>query len=153
MFDTPPGSEWCDRTYMPAPQVVGIAAPMQGFSESIVSVFMPFQGQDAPVLKSAISGPVASENPQGAAGRLVLDWADGSRDELAWVDTLAFPLFRVEAGTESCETDACVLHVHRDADGTLQAGTALDGSYCRFEQAADNAAAERIAMVEGTVKN
>lgn len=132
VFDTPGGARWRDRTYMPAPQVAGIAAPMRGFGEAIVSVFVPFTGAAAPPLTSAVAGPIAQAFPRTTAGQLMLTWGDGTRDSLIWADALAFPLFRVSDDDGGYETDACVLHLRRDADGRCIAQETLDGTTCRL---------------------
>lgn len=128
VFEQPPGSEWVDRTYMPAPQISGVAPTMQGFSEGLVSVFVPFSGDTPPTPVSTVSGPIAGEDPQSTAGGLRLDWPDGTRDQLFWSDELDYPLFRTADG---CETDANVLHLRYDADGNRLEQNTLDGTYYR----------------------
>jgi hypothetical protein len=131
VFDTPLGRQWSDRTYMPAPQVAAIATPMQGFAETLVSVFLPFAGDAAPQVTSELSGPVAAANPPSLAGGLTLNWPDGTRDALAWSDALAAPLFRVALPDGEIETDACLLHQQYAASGQRLATEMLDGTYCR----------------------
>ncbi len=131
VFDTPPGQAWCDRTYLPAPQVAGTATPMQGFGEGIVSIFVPFRGARPPGLASAVAGPIASEFAHTTAGQLMLTWDDGTRDSLLWADGLNAPLFRAADVDGTYETDACVLHLRRAADGRCLSQTMLDGTYCR----------------------
>ncbi len=131
VFDTPLGHPWRDRTYMPAPQVAAVATPMQGFAETMVSVFLPFDGDAAPQVTSELSGPVAAANPPSLAGGLTLHWPDGARDALAWSEALAAPLFRVALPDGEVETDACLLHQRYDANGTPTARETLDGTYCQ----------------------
>ncbi len=131
VFDSPPGNAWRDRTYMPAPQVASVAAPMRGFGEGIVSVFVPFRGVRPPGLASAVSGPIADAFARTTAGQLILTWEDGTRDALIWADGLDAPLFHAADADGAYETDACVLHLRRAADGRCLSQTMLDGTYCR----------------------
>lgn len=134
VFDTPLGVKWKNRSYLPAPQVAGIAAPMQGFGEGLVSVFVPFQGETAPRVTTELTGPITNDFAAKTAGQLTLTWADGSCDFLAWSDGLAFPLFRVADEFGAYDTDACLLHIQRDAVGKCIEHEALDATYCQIDE-------------------
>ncbi len=113
--------------YCPTPQICGVAAPMQGFGAGLVSVFVPFgSGEDAPAITTELSGSISEEHPVRNEGDLTLHWGDGSVDRLIWADGLEVPLFR----HGEFATDAALLHLRYDDAGTLQTGTALDGSWC-----------------------
>lgn len=130
VFDQPPLSEWVNRSYGPAPQICAIADPMHGFGEALVSVFVPFTGDTAPELVATVSGEVNHEFAQRTGGHLELRWAGGGTDSLHWTSSLAQPLFRTTDAQGDYETDGALLHLHRDADGTLTQKTVLDATYC-----------------------
>ncbi len=146
VFEDPKLAEWTDRSYCPAPQICGTAAPMQGFAETLVSVFVPFDGPTAPELTTELDGPVTDEFPGTAAGRLTLTWGDGTRDAVLWSNALGFPLFRAADETAGYTTDACLLHIRRDAAGALQYGSALDATHFEPETDADRPAAGRVRL-------
>ncbi len=133
VFEQPKMKEWANRSYAPAPQVAGVAAPMQGFGESIVSVFVPFE-EEPPTIRPSVDGPIAADFPQSMRGRLEIEWSNGTRDLLAWSDRLAQPLIRVDDNGKEVLTDGCFLHLQKDADGSPVAGTALDASYARIPE-------------------
>ncbi len=134
VFNQPPLSEWVNRSYGPAPQICAVADPMQGFGEALVSVFVPFDGDTAPELVATVGGEVNSEFAQRTGGQLELRWPDGKTDSLHWTSSLAQPLFRTMDTHGDYETDGALLHLHREADGTLNKSTVLDGTYCTLDR-------------------
>ena len=132
VFDHPPLSEWVHRTYAPAPQVCAVADPMRGFGDGIVSVFVPFEGAEAPEVTAQVEGEIAAEFAHRTGGALTLHWGDGSSDALHWTASLAQPLFICDDGGTSASTDGCVLHIRRDAQGGILTSQALDDTYCEL---------------------
>jgi hypothetical protein len=130
VFDHPPLSEWGHRTSAPAPQIRGLADPMRGFGDGIVSVFVPFEGAETPTVTAEVKGEITAEFAHRTGGALTLNWGDGSSDALHWTASLAQPLFTCDDGGTTASTDGCVLHIRRDAHGRVLAAQALDGTYC-----------------------
>ncbi|MFW6133791.1 MAG: heparinase II/III family protein, partial [Planctomycetota bacterium] len=130
VFDSPPLSQWRDRTYVPAPQVAATATPMRQFGEALISVFVPFAGAHPPAITTRADGAIAGEHPHATSGRLVIDWANGSRDTLHFSDRgLTEPLINIADDREEFDTDGCFAHLRRDPDGELIDGAVLDATY------------------------
>jgi hypothetical protein len=130
VFDDPKLAEWSKRNYCPAPQVCGVAKPMHGFGQAIVTVFVPFRGDFEPDLRTEVGGEVTHEFAERTSGTLFLDWPDGSTDALNWTSALAQPLFRCGDRLDEFGTDGCLLHTRRNPDGELAERNALDATYC-----------------------
>ncbi|MFP4176323.1 MAG: heparinase II/III family protein [Candidatus Brocadiia bacterium] len=134
VFDEPPLSEWEDRTYGPAPQICCTADPMKGYAESMISVFVPYQGQEPPQLSTQVSGSIDSAFPENTSGSLRLQWGDGSSDTLVWTGALTQPLFKYRQGNHLFETDGVILHILRDTEGSLSGMGALDATYMNMSR-------------------
>ncbi|MFP4027334.1 MAG: heparinase II/III family protein [Candidatus Brocadiia bacterium] len=131
VFEEPPLSEWKDRTYGPAPQICCIAPKMEGFAESMVSVFAPFDGEDVPELETEISGSIVSDFPEATGGTLNLRWENDGRDTITWTDGLAQPVFEWSEKGDEFSTDGCLLHIRRDEGGNIVDRRAVDATYLR----------------------
>ena len=126
-LDKAPMKDWADREYTPSPQVCAVAAPMQGFGETLVTVLVPFEGERAPEVTAEPGGIALNEHVASeGTGTLTLRWADGTRDELAWTPAMRSPIGAFGDG----RTDASALHVRRDARETIVDATAHEATYC-----------------------
>jgi len=129
-LDAPPMSAWKHRSYVPSPQVSATAPKMEGYGQCLASVFVPFEGAEAPKLATRLEGPITAEHPHAMAGRLTLDWGDGSQETLAWTDRLMQePLIEAADDHDAFRTDGCFLHVRRDPQQAIAGATALDATY------------------------
>ena len=138
VFEEPKLAEWRNRTYVPAPQVSATATPMRNFGEALACVFVPFEGDTAPKLKTRLDGKIAEEHPQSSSGRLIIDWEDGSQDSLHFSGYgLREPLIDIEDDAEAFRTDGCFAHVRRDSSGEVIDGSALDATYFKRADGGD----------------
>jgi hypothetical protein len=137
VFDHPPLADWKERSYAPAPLLRLQAAPMEEYIAELVTVLLPFAGAEEPELSVELGGAIREDGVRTGPAWARLRYADGSTDELVWTPELQAPLFEHGA----LATDASLLHLHRDAGGALQSGTALDGSWCEGD------GAEQITVV------
>ncbi len=125
--ETDPPRGWVPgaNEYAPAPQLCVETAPgnpkMSG--RHFVTVLIPYRGSQRPEV--AVSQTVCPE-PAGY-GKLALEWADGHTDSIWWTGRL----FKSLDDCDGLETDASLIHLHKDAEGSLVKGLIVDGTYLR----------------------
>lgn len=108
-----------DGQHHPAPQVVLNTPVMEQQHEYYVTVLIPYKGDTPPAVK------VESKSPMGQAGFVRLTWADGSEDTVYWSCN-----FNMMLGQwPDFETDASLVHVRKDANGKVQGGCCVGGTY------------------------
>ncbi|MFW5682458.1 MAG: heparinase II/III family protein [Phycisphaeraceae bacterium] len=130
VFDQPSLSQWKKRSYVPSPQVSATTPTMEGYGQCLASVFVPFEGGEAPKLSTRLDGQITAEHPHSMAGRLIVDWGDGAQDTLQWTDRLMQePLIEAADDHGKFMTDGCFLHIRRDAGQQIVGGAALDATY------------------------
>ena len=110
----PPRGWLGDGGYVAAPQLC-LSVRSAPRSAGIVTVLVPFRGRAAPEVRATAD----------AAGRVELAWGDGSTDALRWSPSLAHALGR--AG--EFDTDGALLHMTRGANGQVERGLVVDGTY------------------------
>ena len=126
-LDNLDSEEWADLSYMPAPQLCCVADPMEEYGETFVTVLVPFQTDETPEVSATASGDIFTSPTLGKGGGcLSLEWGDGACDRFLWAPRLRSPIGDYADG----RTDACALHLHLDASGKLQDGTAVEATYC-----------------------
>lgn len=106
----------------PAPQLALECSPMLNYEEHVVSVLVPFDGEEKPELMAKAKAPADKSTP----GEVKLRWKDGSTDTIFWMNGLKTMIGR----TDHLDTDASLLHVQRDADDNIQQIGAADSTYC-----------------------
>ena len=119
------------RNHGPGPDIGGhvVKTDLAGHG---VSVFVPFEGTEAPEVTAQVEGEISAEFAHRTGGTLTLRRGDGSSDALHWTASLAQPLFICDDGGTSASTDGCVLHIRRDAQGGILTSQALDDTYCEL---------------------
>ena len=126
-MDDPIMQGWKERSYAPAPQICAVADPMEEFAEVLITVLVPFEGDEVPQISGSTGGDlIARPTLQKGRGELTLQWGDGGFDRLLWTPELRSPIGSCEKG----RTDACLLHLRGDETGEVEAGTALGATYC-----------------------
>ncbi len=119
--------EW-GRTCVPAP-LLRLAAPaFDAWNGDMATVLIPFAGATPPSLATQATGPDALQDAR-VAGRLCLEWADGTRDLVVWTRRLAHAIGR----QHGLSTDAALVHLRLDASGALESGLMADGSYGEYD--------------------
>ncbi|MFP4176875.1 MAG: heparinase II/III family protein [Candidatus Brocadiia bacterium] len=125
VFDDPELAEWKGRSYAPAPQVCAVAEPMNGYNDTMVTVLVPFEGQNAPGLEvDSVNCDALSSGTVG--GNITLQWEDGTRDTVVWTPELKTGIGEYK----DVLTDGCVLHTRQSAEGEIVRGTTLDATFC-----------------------
>jgi hypothetical protein len=114
------------RKHHPAPQVVAHIDARSRWNLDLVTVLIPFAGTELPVVAAEASAAEGSLNQANHIGTLMLQWGDGSSDEVVWHRRLGRAIFKHPV----LDTDACLVHVQRDAGGKRVRGLAVDATYC-----------------------
>lgn len=117
--DPPRG--WLPGTgsFVPAPQITLYREKMEARYAELVTVLIPFAGE-APVVSAA-----ARKTDGQRPASLTLRWGDGSVDELWWTYRGIIMLGQ----TGEYETDGGLLHLQRDAAGTVTRACAVEATY------------------------
>ena len=116
-----------DRQYIPAPQVSLTAVGHDPWHTDLATVLVPFRGATPPQVEVTATVDPGREGDfyHPSPGMIALRWGDGSTDEVWWSRRLSKPL--ENRGTFS--TDASLVHLRRDASGTLAGGLVVDGTH------------------------
>jgi hypothetical protein len=114
------------RKHHPAPQVVAHVDALGSWNADLVTVLVPFPGTQRPEVTARASVTEGSLNQAHNIGSLNLRWGDGATDEIVWNRRLTRAIFR----HPELDTDACLVHVQRDAEGRRVRGLAVDATYC-----------------------
>lgn len=107
--------------YIAAPQLTLTRNPMDETWFNFVTVLVPFTGGTPPALQTRIT----EYAPTRRFWTLNLDWADGTRDEVAWTHRLNYMI----GSTPDFVTDGSILHRHWRADGVLTGGAVANGTF------------------------
>lgn len=114
------------RKHHPAPQVVARVGAFGLWNADLVTVLVPFPGTRMPAVVAEASATEGSGSQANHIGSLTLRWGDGSTDEVVWYRRLARAIFQ----HPTLDTDACLVHVQKDAGGQRVRGLAVDATYC-----------------------
>ena len=106
----------------PAPLLRFHAEAYDPWNADLATVLIPYRESDTP---PAVRVASATDPARAGHGRFMLEWADGSVDEIWWTRRLQFALNRVD----DIRTDAALVHVRRSAHGVLRNAMVCDGSY------------------------
>ena len=105
--------------HQPAPQVVITTPRMTRQHDYCVSVLVPYAGRGTPNVS------VEAKSPMGQIGHVRLCWEDGTEDAIYWACN-----FNMMIGKwPDFDTDGSLVHLRKDADGTVIGGCCVDGTY------------------------
>lgn len=110
-----------ENEYIPAPQIRLNAPRMNRQHDYYVSILIPYASKTAPPVE------VQAKNPRGQIGFVKLRWEDGTMDEIHWGCGFAMMLDRVS----DFSTDSSLLHLRRDAAGSVVKGCMVNGTYLK----------------------
>jgi hypothetical protein len=117
--------DWGER-YTAAPQIRLHAEKYDPWNADLVTVLVPYRGTTEPGLTAQATEPSLDPNAR-SPGKLLLRWADGSSDELYWTHRLNTAI----GEQDGFDSDAALVHLQRRANGTLDRGLVVNGSYIR----------------------
>lgn len=106
-------------TQLPAPQVVINTPHMQRQHDYCVSVLVPYADHATPHVE------VESQSPLGQTGYVRLRWDDGTEDAVYWACNFNMMLGK----WPDFETDASLVHLRKDANGTVIGGCCVNATY------------------------
>jgi len=122
-LDPPLGWLPGEGRYVPAPMVSLRAERCAGGFTDLAAVMVPFRGAEPPRVQAEAYDTAAGHG----TARLRLRWADGSTDDVLWTGRFAVMI----GAQEELETDASLVHLHRDPQGELVRGLVFDGTYVK----------------------
>jgi hypothetical protein len=114
--------------YTPAPMVRLYGEAGDPWKVHLAMVLIPFEGTDAPQVKAHALAP-GTQFADRTAGRLDLEWPDGSSDLIVWTGRLEEAIDR----QRGVDTDAGLVHLQFDRAGGLIGGLAVDGHFLRCD--------------------
>ena len=131
--ETDPHRGWVphkfDEEYTPAPQVVQSSPTFAPNGHvDLAAVLIPYPGTEPPQVEAiALADPekTTSDFFHPGYGRVQLRWADGSTDDIWWKRRLATALDE----QEGFMTDGSLVHLQKNADGELEKGLVVDGTF------------------------
>jgi hypothetical protein len=107
---------------VPAPQVSLTCHPWHGYTETLVTLLVPYHGTKIPdVTTDFIPGDIMKGKP----ARLVLIWSDGTQETVNWIPGLETML----GNSSELETDGILSYIRNNSDVA-----AVDATYVRNVQ-------------------
>jgi hypothetical protein len=129
--------------YIPAPMVRLWSRHLELWKAHLVTVLVPFAGADAPRVLARAARP-GIEFADRTAGRLDLQWPDGSSDVVIWSGRLEEAIDR----QRGVDTDAGLVHLQFDPAGRLVQGLAAEASFLLCEAAGPGDLMGRVRRIE-----
>lgn len=124
--ESTPEAGWVpgDNAYTPAP-LIRLTTPKQDpYDTHFVTLLVPYKGTQVPRVE--LAQPAKSPEVDGC-GRLVFRWGDGTTDDFWFVGRQEVAIDR----RGDIETDAGLVHIHRDSAGKAVKALIVDGTYLR----------------------